>query len=175
MSKRLSPAARAYLRKLRNPYAAEQLEDGKERLQTAEAPTPEPRVSTPSQAEKEKSDLWLSQDPYASLWDESPTAPSRQPKAIAKPTCSKAAFRAGCRQIFRPYTPAPERAVLRDEHNAFIERNEDRSSETRWLLLQELKRFDLSNVRGINPQLNREKDAITEEKLKNIERKVLGE
>jgi hypothetical protein len=114
------------------------------------------------------------QDPYAYLWEEQPRPRSGLLRTVARTTCSKAVFRTECRRIFRPYTPAPERGALREEHDAFIRRNEDKSPEIRAALLQELSRFDLSDISGLEPQLNREKDALTEEKLANLERKVLG-
>lgn len=177
MSKPLSFAARAYLRKLRNPYATEQLDEGtNEPVRAAKPSAHDPRLSAPnSPPEIERSDVWISQDPYASLSSEPPRRQLRALRAVAKSTCSRTAFRTGCSRIFHFYTHAPGRGSLREEHIAFIARNEDRSPEIRYELLRELQRFDLSDVPGLKPQLNREKDALTEEKLKTLERKVLGE
>jgi hypothetical protein len=175
MSKPLSSAARAFLRKLRNPYATEQLdEETDESLRASESSSRSSGYAASNEPGKEKSDVWVLQDPYASLSEE-PRRPQRALRAVARPKCSKAAFRTGCRRIFLHYTPAPERSSLREEHAAFILRNEDRSPEARHALLRELQRFDLSDVPGIDPILNRGKDAFTEEKLNTIERKVLGE
>lgn len=170
MSKPASPASRAYLRKLRNPYATEQIDDGV----VAAEPNVESSLQQHSgRTDERKSEVEVLQNPYASLSEEPRKHRSRVLRSVARPTCSKADFRAGCKHVFRQYTPAPEKGWLREEHTAFIERNEERPPEVRHALLRELQRFDLSDIPGIQPQLNREKDALTEEKLKILERKVL--
>jgi hypothetical protein len=175
MSKRLSSAARKYLHKLRNPYAAEQLEeDAMEATGAAEQGSYSQDPATNSDgAPKEKSQFYVLHDPYASLSEEV-SRPQVRLRAVGKPTCSKAAFRTGCTRIFRPYASAPEGGSLRGEHTAFIARNENHPGEVRYALLNGLQRLDLSQPPGIGPQLNREKDALTEEKLRNLERKILG-
>jgi hypothetical protein len=118
------------------------------------------------------------QDPYALLDEFSQSRPTPALKLVERRKCSRMAFRSGCTKVFRYYTPAPERgkrSALREEHSAFIARNEDRSPEIRYALLEELQRFDLSEIARIQPQLNLEKDALTEEKLREIERKIIGD
>ena len=88
---------------------------------------------------------------------------------------SKTEFQSACRAIFRYYIPAIENGRLRGHHREFITRNESRSGEKRFRLFSELRRYDLSSIPGINPQFNRERDALTGAKLWEIERIVGGE
>lgn len=88
---------------------------------------------------------------------------------------SKTEFRLGCRVIFRYYIPALENGRLRARHREFITRNESSSGEKRFRLYSELKRYDLSSITGITPHFNRERDALTDAKLRDIERIVGGE
>jgi hypothetical protein len=85
---------------------------------------------------------------------------------------SKAEFRAACRAIFGHYIPAIEKGRLRTHHREFITRNESSSGETRFRLCSELKRYDLSSITGIHSHFNRERDALTDAKLREIERIV---
>lgn len=166
---RNSPEAQEYLIKLGNPYAAEQIfgEDRdlvRDEL-TAGAPT-----------------LGELQNPYASIhlekggFEETSSATATiqsEPGKVGK--LSKTDFRAACREIFCYYIPAIEKGRLRAHHREFITRNESRSGEKRFRLYSELKRYDLSSISGINPQFNRERDALTDAKLREIERIVGGE
>jgi hypothetical protein len=88
---------------------------------------------------------------------------------------SKAGFRTTCRAVFGYYIPAIESGRLRAHHREFITRNESRSAQERFRLYSELKRYDLSSITGINPQFNRERDALTHTKLQEIERIVGSE
>jgi hypothetical protein len=88
---------------------------------------------------------------------------------------SKTEFRSACRAIFSYYIPAIENGRLRAHHREFITRNESSSAEKRFRLHAELKRYDLSSIAGINPQFNREREAFTGAKLREIERVVGGE
>lgn len=88
---------------------------------------------------------------------------------------SKTEFRLGCRVIFRYYIPALENGRLRAHHREFITRNESSSGQKRFRLYSELKRYDLSPITGITPRFNRERDALTDAKLRDIERIVGGE
>lgn len=88
---------------------------------------------------------------------------------------SKTEFRSACRAIFRYYIPAIENGRLRAHHREFITRNESCSGEKRFRLHAELKRYDLSSIPGIIPQFNRERDALTDAKLREIERIIGGE
>ena len=88
---------------------------------------------------------------------------------------SKTEFQSACRAIFRHYIPAIENGRLRGQHREFITRNESSSGEKRFRLYSELRRYDLSSIPGINPQFNRERDALTGAKLRELERIVGGE
>jgi hypothetical protein len=91
-------------------------------------------------------------------------------------TATKTEFVSECGRIFRQYLPAVEKkGQLRDHHRAFISRNSWKSPRTRRQLLRELSKYDLSDVRGVEAQFNRENDVITDEKLRKIERKVIGD
>lgn len=89
--------------------------------------------------------------------------------AVAVKTISKANFEAGCRSVFRRYMPEMERAKLRPHHQDFIRRNSLCSPERRYALLQELRRYDLSDEPGLQTYFNYEEDVFTETKLKAIE------
>jgi hypothetical protein len=102
-----------------------------------------------------------------------PEAQESEPEKVGK--LSKTEFRAGCRAIFGYYIPAIENGRLRAHHREFITRNESSSGEKRFRLYSELKRYDLSSIIGINPHFNRERDALTDAKLREIERIVGGE
>jgi hypothetical protein len=86
----------------------------------------------------------------------------------------KAVFLAECRRIFRQYIPPVENGRLRAHHRAFIVRNESRSPETRHRLLVQLRRYDLSDVPGMQARFNRERSELTEEKLRQVEQAVNG-
>lgn len=84
---------------------------------------------------------------------------------------SETAFEDQCRSIFRPYIPPEDRGHLRSHHRDFIARNRARSPRRRYLLVEQLRKYDLSNISGISPKFNRE-NVFTEEKLKEVERSV---
>ncbi len=65
--------------------------------------------------------------------------------------------------------PQMERAKLRPHHQDFIRRNSLCSPERRYALLQELRRYDLSDEPGLQTYFNYEEDVFTEAKLKAIE------
>lgn len=93
-------------------------------------------------------------------------------KAAAKPpreTKTKADFEHECRQIFVHYIPETEKGRIRVHHRDFIRRNANSSPERRFKLLQQLKRYDLSSIRAIQPRFNREDDVFAEDKLRKIE------
>jgi hypothetical protein len=120
-------------------------------------------------------------NPYASIlekgdFEETSTSVVAQGTETGKAEkLSKAQFRAACRAIFGYYIPAIEKGRLRTHHREFINRNESSSGEKRFRLHSQLKRYDLSSITGINPQFNRERDALTDTKLREIERIVGGE
>lgn len=94
-----------------------------------------------------------------------------RPKQLKLP---KHIFRSRCRCIFSYYIPSEDNGKLRKDHRDFITRNESRSPEERYLLLEELKKYDLSSFGSFQPHFNRENDVLTKKKLTEIERKVLG-
>jgi len=106
-------------------------------------------------------------NPYANI------QVSDEPNFIAaspvKPV-SKAEFRLRCRGIFERYIPFLENKKLRPHQRDFIVRNESRSALARGRILAELKRYDISNLPGLTPRFNRERDPFTETKLLAIER-----
>jgi len=85
---------------------------------------------------------------------------------------SETAFDSHCRAIFRAYVPAEEKGRLRPHYRDFIVRNRSRSGRRRYLLVQHLRKYDLSGIPGLSTQFNREEDALTEAKLTEIERQV---
>ena len=166
---RNSPETQKCLIKLGNPYAAQQIfGDGREGLRdelTARAPT-----------------LGDLQNPYASTHFEkgdskeaSTVAVARQPELGKVGKLSKTEFRSACRAIFRCYIPAIENGRLRAHYREFITRNESSSADRRFRLHSELRRYDLSSIPGITPHFNRERDALTDAKLREVERIVGGE
>ena len=88
---------------------------------------------------------------------------------------SKQDFEAECRRIFRQYIPALEKGRLRPHHRAFITRNHSRTPSLRNSLLEQLRKYDLSNIRGLQVKFNREREELTADKLEQIERAVIGE
>lgn len=81
---------------------------------------------------------------------------------------SKEEFRETCRRIFTPYAPAGSRSLLPD-HRDFIIRNEVSSAERRFMLVQELKKYDITSSGDFQTWFNREPRFFTLEKLKQIE------
>lgn len=106
-------------------------------------------------------------NPYAA---EQVFDPAETSKAAALRSASKAQFRTGCRAILRQYVPPAEKGRLRPAHAAFIARNENRPGTERDALLTALRRYDLSNLGDFDARFNRERDELTEEKLRDIER-----
>jgi hypothetical protein len=92
--------------------------------------------------------------------------------SVPRRDASKSEFQRGCRRIFAQYIPAMERGRLREHHRDFILRNENAPSNRRSKLLASLARYDLSQVQGLNAQFNRERDVLTEAKLKAVEREA---
>jgi hypothetical protein len=70
------------------------------------------------------------------------------------------------------HNPEVEKRRIRDHHRDFILRNELSSATKRYRVLQELRRYDLSAVHGIQAHFNRERDVFTEAKLRSIENDV---
>lgn len=156
---RHSGAVKAYLKRLGNPYASLQIGD-------------EPRSYR------------LLENPYAKLSGMEEVEESREasPEPVlmslvesARGSLSKVEFRARSRRIFRQYVPALEKGRLRAHHRDFITRNESCSPTRRYRLVKQLEKYDLSEVQGLKAQFNREREALTDEKLIQIERLVDSE
>lgn len=109
-------------------------------------------------------------NPYGGAGD--PDEEDALPVAVPARTAglSKAEFIARCRRIFRQYMPALETKGLRTHHRDFITRNLSGPATRRARLAQHLEKYDLSEIVGIDPQFNREKDPFAEAKLREIER-----
>jgi hypothetical protein len=163
---------------LENPYASVQVRDIPDEPPVAErSPAGNPAPAPPALVSAPVSPLADTRhgNPYASLAgvdvEESYAEPARK-AGSAKGELSKAAFVAGCRRIFAQYIPHLERGRLRPEHRDFITRNSSHSPKVRSRLLQELSRYDLSDLPGMQPQFNREDDRLTVRKLIEIEQAV---
>jgi hypothetical protein len=89
---------------------------------------------------------------------------------------SATAFESRARAILLQYMPAADRRRLRPSFRDFISRNESRSGRVRHRLIRSLERFDLSDLRGIQPQFNRDHgDAQIDRRLAEIEKQALDE
>ena len=187
-STRRSPIIEAYLRLLGNPYASLQIDDDPDAANHSEVAVGvelAQQESTGDQlTERERLYIRRLEDPYALLSIEVQSVQQSAGDArvsqneplsrVESGEATKARFQDESRRIFRPYIPALERGRLRDYHRAFIARNEDRSPKIRFELLSRLRKYDLSNIHGIEARFNRQNDALTDEKLKQIEDEVLG-
>ena len=179
-SKRRNAVA-AYIYLLGNPYAKEQL-IGLEEQQPGLTPQSADAELRPATAD-ERAYARRQQNQYTLLSVAIPdttAAPSAAPSSAEelkdqpaiKAALSKNDFVAGCRRIFRHYIPSVEKGRLRRHHRDFITRNQNRSGSARHLLLQELSKYDLSAVSGVEVRFNRERDDLTDQKLKQIEKSV---
>lgn len=176
--------ARQFLKRLGNPYASVQLEGLEDEV--AIAPTNPARVARI--AAPEQRDFFAHHSPQSSPAE----APSGNPYAVLaqledpetpshlaedslnrdSETASQAEFERSSRRIFAQYIPALERGKLRPEHREFIARNKGRSGRIRYRLIKALQRYDLSNIVGLQPQFNREREELTAKKLAEVERSV---
>jgi hypothetical protein len=159
------PALQASIRALSNPYAAIQFEEGDSdamnlaHRQHASGGNPYARIQT----------------------EDDEHLPG--PEGFAKPPTSlipagglnAIEFEGASRAIFRQYIPAEERGRLRDHHRAFIERNRASSPRMRLALVRQLRRYDLSDIKGLAAQFNRETYDFTVDKLQEIERRAAKE
>jgi len=184
---------REYLRLLENPYASLQVGDDRDQdfatnatssasqagassRESAQTPTPVELGTAPEPRHTSLPEVPHG-NPYAALANIDDQeeqlldagAPSTGP---ALGEISKATFEAGCRRIFSQYIPRLERGRLRPEHRDFITRNRPRSARIRCRLLEELSRYDLSDLPGMRAQFNREDDRLTDKKLIEIEQAV---
>lgn len=97
--------------------------------------------------------------------EQSPVHPKPQ-------SLSKLDFRRRCTEIFGQYIPDLEGGGLRTYMRDFITRNEGRPSQFRYLLVKALSKFDLSDLSATTLLFNREDEALSEQKLRDIERSV---
>ncbi len=153
---------RERLKLMGNPYASLSIDD--------QVDEKSPRKLGEEQAHKA---LLESQNHYARGYyfddpEESPIPPIGEPRrqpalpAARSRGLSRQRFQTGCRRIFFQYISSEERRVLRPHHRDFIERNESRSAEERFLIVEQLGRYDLSRYGSCNTRFNRERDALTE-------------
>lgn len=166
-----SAALKAYLKRLENPYASLQICDDVEKTEI-------------EVHNDEQHSYRLLQNPYAKLSmageaEEAEEASSKpipmSPVASTRGSLSKAEFRVRSRRIFEQYIPALEKGRLRAHHRDFITRNQSCSPPKRYRLVKELEKYDLAKVHGLKAHFNREREALTSEKLKQIERLVESE
>jgi hypothetical protein len=131
-----------------------------------------------SRSARLKAALRKLKNPYASLQvevagaDLSPNAlidASSSKASVAPVTLTQSDFEQRARAIFRPYIPAEEHGRLRPHYREFIERNKSLSPQTRFNVITQLRRYDLSDLSGLSPKFNREEEAFTKEKLLEIE------
>lgn len=164
--KGFSAAERAVLKARGNPYAFLQVEEDK-------------GVAEPT-LEQKRAYLRKLENPAAydavmghpdEVMATGNAAPRRAPATIPR-TVSKVDFKRGCKGIFAQYIPAAEKGRLRDHHRDFVIRNENSSGDRRGALLAGLQKYDLGNVEGLRPQFNRERDVLTEAKLRALERSI---
>ena len=176
-----SAALTKALRRLGNPYAKLQIlnEECTEDCVQEEAIVFRPLT------EAEREYVRRLENPYASLsiaieieehiQDRTVSIPFVLNSVLPKGTISQRDFEAECRRIFRQYIPLEEKGRLRPHHRKFIERNRSGPPSVRYQLLERLQKYDLSDVRGLQAQFNREREELTVEKLTKIEQSIIGE
>ena len=159
---------RVYLKRLGNPYASLQVVDDVDVLDYSFA-----------QTDERSEQVRRLRNPYATLAADEDLASISQEPVQVKPvstrqqTLSKATFNARCREIFKQYIPHIEKGRIRKHHREFITRNESKSPTIRHLIVSELSKYDLSDLHGVSTQFNRERDTLTEQKLKYIAQKYI--
>lgn len=155
-------ALRAFLKSLGNPYASLQITDEMEKKEISATQRPYVRHPYAFLSKEEENEL-------------SPNVAVKQPIISVVGTLSKAEFKTRCRRIFEQYIPALEKNRLRTHHRDFIIRNESRSPTTRYQLVKELQKYNLSEIPGLKAYFNREREPLTDEKLRQIERLIDSE
>lgn len=168
---RYSASVRAYLRRLGNPYASLQLhDDPDEEIIHASDRTPH----SYRQLEDPYAKLSMMDDVDESNRESSTLVAVPEPN-VGRESLSRIEFRARCSRIFRQYIPVLEHGKLRTHYRDFIVRNESSSPSKRYRLVRHLEKYDLSTVQGVTARFNREREPLTDEKLRQIERLVDGE
>jgi hypothetical protein len=160
-----SPALRAALKLFGNPYYSLQIEGDVVEL--------EDEFRQPTKEEVEY--IQRQGNQYAKL---SITVLPREVDAAVVPhaptSVSKKEFESECARVLRQYIPEAQHGRLRDHHRAFIARNASRPPKVRHELLAQIKKYDLSGIAGFQGRFNRENDQLTDEKLQQLERKIVG-
>jgi hypothetical protein len=174
-------AARDFLQLSENPYASLDLLDAfDEHLSISTAATPSDAAQVRHSARVPAQVDLFAQPPPTAQGADADTS-HRNPYARLASACdesvepgeiSQATFVSECRRIFGQYIPQLEHGLLRAEHRGFITRNRSRSAKIRFKLLEALRRYDLSDLAGMQPQFNREDDRLTAKKLLEIEQGV---
>lgn len=108
-------------------------------------------------------------NPYANVASEGETLGAELPQRAPSTTITKQEFREASTAILGRYSPLSLRGRLRPHHRDFIARNEAKSPTVRHQVLDALRQFDLSQIRGLETYLHREDDALSEAMLKAIE------
>jgi hypothetical protein len=103
--------------------------------------------------------------PYENISDDD-DLPKSMSSFIGK-GLSRKDFEVECRRIFVQYIPKEEKN-LRAHHRDFIARNAAKLPTIRQRLVSELKKYDLSDIRGARSHFNKE-DPFSYEKLVRIE------
>lgn len=107
------------------------------------------------------------------------TAPQPYEEATRGPTLApltpvtKKVFETRLREIFLGYTPL-HNGVLDARYRKFIADTRDRSASERAAIMQELQRYDLSNLTTHKPMLNREREDMVASKLARVIAKAAG-
>jgi hypothetical protein len=152
------------LRRLENPYA---------------------KLSMGEEMDDRQAFIRLLQDPYAVIETSDDSlfgsiAAEHQNLAISNETellpanngvqsISQRDFATRCRSIFMQYTPLTDgHQHLQPDYQDFIVRGKKKDGRVRIAILEDLERFDLSDLGGIKPHLNRERVAALRAKLTAI-------
>jgi hypothetical protein len=163
-----------YLKLLGNPYAKLSYLDPEEN----ESPQGDLELRPPTEAEREYARLLGNQYALLSVALKDSSAPTEQgdrrttaQRSTSKLSLSKEDFENECRRIFRQYIPAVEKGRLRRHHKEFIARNQSRGPIVRHELVEKLRRYDIAG--GVEARFNREREDITDAKLRKLELSVL--
>lgn len=163
-----SERSRAYRRRLGNPYASLSMLDddepvGYENAAPQKQPRPVDYQNPYRFADTNDTDEGATSEVAANVTGIRSTA------AVPKGRLSKKDFASWARRILSQYVPPEGGKVLPQHYRDFIDRNESRSAEDRFLIIEQLRKYDLSQVGNYRAHFNRERDPFTVEKLQRIE------
>ena len=161
-----------------NPYASLQVDDFEPETEAVTATAPVALALAPTNDTLIRRYVRISQDPYAALaFADDEDAVAQQPVAALSSKLARCEYRkisSGRRPAaFLRFILAAENGVLRSHHRDFIVRNENRSGEARARLIDQLSRYDLTDL-PLHGHFNRERDPFTIGKLSQIEKAALG-